>query len=212
MSKKIMIVEDNNVHRELLIKTLRDLKYELIECNSGYECLKYLENNSVDLILLDIIMPDLSGVDVLKKIRKSTNSVNLPIMMVTSVNTEIDIIEAFKYGANDFIIKPINTGILRARVETQLSRSDYYKESLKLKEMEALKALIITLNHEINGSLSIISIDVNNEAKLNPKFNRTKDAVLKITKTLKKIQHAISKEVKYTEYAGSENMIDIKNS
>lgn len=210
MHKKIMIVEDNKVHRQLLVKILGEFEYELYECCSGEECIESLEKNKVDLILLDILMPGLSGVEVLEKIRKIYNPVELPIIMVTSRDEEADVVGAFKFGANDYITKPINVGILKARVETQLSRSDYYRESLRLKELEALKALIVTLNHELNGSLSIISIDVNNEAKKNEKFQRTKNAVEKITHTLKKIQQATSTEVKYTEYASKQNMIDIK--
>lgn len=212
MKKKIVIVDDMQLQRELMSKILTKEGFEIVGLSSGEECMTYFRENTADIILLDIMMAGVSGIGVLKNLRQKFSSIELPIIMVTSKDSEDDIIGAFDEGANDYISKPANWSVALARINTQLALSDFHKESLRLKELEALNAMIVTYNHEINGNLSIISHDISEALKKDEKFQRTEKAVKKITSILKKIDQVTESDVEYEKYTTNHNMISLKKA
>lgn len=113
----ILIVEDDKKLNEGIRIALKNPEYEFLQCRSVKEASKELSQKQVQLILLDINLPDGSGLDLLKKIRIS-NSV--PVIIITANNMETDIVIGLELGANDYIIKPFSLMVLRARVEVQL--------------------------------------------------------------------------------------------
>lgn len=110
MSKMILVVDDSRIMRNIVKNTFLRLNIpcEFVEASNGKEALDLLVKNKVDLILLDWNMPELSGIDFLKKVRANVNYKDLPIIMVTSEAARYNVIEALKTGATDYIIKPIN--------------------------------------------------------------------------------------------------------
>ena len=117
MKKKIVIVEDDKKLNQGIKLALRNADYEFIQCYSIEEAKKTLAGNTVDLILLDVNLPDGNGMDYLKDMRRSLTT---PVIIITANNMETDIIMGLEYGANDYITKPFSLMILRARVEVQL--------------------------------------------------------------------------------------------
>ena len=210
MSKKIVVVDDVELLREFMVKFLTKEGYDVVALASGEECLTYLMSNQVDMVLLDIMMEGLSGMEVLEHIRRDMKMMDLPVIMVTSKSEDIDVVEAFESGANDYIGKPIKPSVALARIKTHINLAELHRESLRLKELEALNAMIVTYNHEINGALSIISVDVNNEARKNPKLQRSCEAVDRITSILKKVENVTADNVEYKEYGPSTNMVALK--
>jgi len=104
----IMMVDDVKVNNKLIEMILKPYHFNLIQVGSGAEALDVFGQQTVDLILLDLMMPDMSGVDVLKKLRSSDGpGKTVPVIVVSALNSEQDITEALAEGANDFIIKPI---------------------------------------------------------------------------------------------------------
>jgi two-component system chemotaxis response regulator CheY len=96
--------------RNIVKNTFSELKIpcQFIEAGNGAEALRQLQSQKVHLILLDWNMPELSGIDFLKKVRAMEEYKTLPIIMVTSEAAKYNVIEALKSGANDYIIKPVN--------------------------------------------------------------------------------------------------------
>ena len=123
MSKQatILVVDDEATIRKTLGLALTSKGYQVISAGSGTEALLRLEENEVDLALLDMRMPGMSGYEVLKEIRKSRSAVELPVLMLTATDDAEAMISSLKSGANDYLIKPCNREILAARIETQLS-------------------------------------------------------------------------------------------
>lgn len=119
---KILIIEDEEKLRNELKTYLVNNGYEVLLLEEFDNTINFILDNKVNLILLDINIPNINGETVLKNVR---NKINTPIIIVTSRNTEIDELLSINYGADDFITKPYNTDILLARLERLLKRKSY---------------------------------------------------------------------------------------
>ena len=115
----IFCVEDDRNIRELLVYTLSTTGYQAQGFDSGKELFQELKNNRPELILLDIMLPDISGVDLCLQIR---NKVAAPILFMSCKSEEIDKIIALSVGGDDYITKPFNSGELIARIKAHLRR------------------------------------------------------------------------------------------
>jgi two-component system chemotaxis response regulator CheY len=111
--KTVLVVDDSRIMRNIVKNTFSELKIpcQFVEAANGKEALLALENQPVNLVLLDWNMPELSGIDFLKKVRSMDAYKNLPIIMVTSESAKYNVVEALKNGATDYIIKPVNEKI-----------------------------------------------------------------------------------------------------
>jgi len=114
----IMIVDDSRIMRNTVkgIFSGIDSVCNFIEANNGEEAFKLLEIESVDLILLDWNMPELSGIDFLKRVRAMDQYKGLPIIMVTSEAAKFNVIEALKHGATDYITKPLKPDLFKSKL------------------------------------------------------------------------------------------------
>ena len=118
---KLLVVDDNEMNRDMLSRRLSRRKHIVITATNGQEALDLIEKESFDLVLLDVMMPGISGIEVLKRLRESYNPTDLPIIMATAQSESEDIVRALKLGANDYVTKPLNFPVVLARVGTQLS-------------------------------------------------------------------------------------------
>lgn len=119
-ASKILIADDNLQNCELLEAYLSDEPYEIAMAFDGVETLNKVKSFEPDLILLDIMMPKLSGYEVCQRLRKDDKTRLIPILMVTALNEMGDIEKAVQAGADDFLTKPINRIELSVRVRSLL--------------------------------------------------------------------------------------------
>src|SRR3984893_16322641 len=119
---RLLVVDDLEDNRALLRRRFEKRGYEIVEAHSGSMALDLVAQNDFDLVLLDIMMPGLNGMEVLKTIRTTYSPDQLPVIMVTARAESADIIAALELGANDYLIKPVNFPVAFARVQTQISR------------------------------------------------------------------------------------------
>lgn len=120
MLPKILIIEDEPSIQSILKELLTDAGYEAVTANDGMEGLKLFERDKYDLVLLDIMMPKLTGYDVCKAIRKNGRT---PIIMLTALDEEEAQIKAFELQADDYITKPFSVRLVLLRIEAVLRRS-----------------------------------------------------------------------------------------
>lgn len=118
---KILLVEDEHDLRFSLVHNLGFEGYEVIEATHGQEGLEAFLEHSFDLILLDIMMPGMNGLELLEQIRKRNTTV--PIMMLTAKSSEMDKVIGFELGADDYLTKPFGLGEFLARIKALLRRS-----------------------------------------------------------------------------------------
>jgi DNA-binding response OmpR family regulator len=119
---RILIVDDVADNRTILARRFQRRNYESVEAAGGISALELVAIDTYDAVLLDIIMPDLDGLEVLRRIRLGYSSDSLPVIMVSGKTQSADIVEAFDLGANDYIVKPIDFAVAVARVRAQVER------------------------------------------------------------------------------------------
>lgn len=115
----ILVVEDENTLREALAYLLKKEGYQVTEAADGEIALSKFESSDIDLIILDLMLPGISGTEVCKRIRKASN---VPIIMLTAKDAEIDKVVGLEIGADDYITKPYSTSELLARMKAVLRR------------------------------------------------------------------------------------------
>ncbi len=212
-NNEILIVDDSEFDRNLLSSLLLKKGFKARTCNDGTTCLEQVKSSKPSLILLDVMMPDIQGNEVLKRLRTKYNSVELPIIMITAKSEASDIVDCLKTGANDYITKPINFDIAHMRILTHLKISEFSKQMGLLKEMEAISAMIATYNHEINNPLSIAigSIKSIQENPTEVTFKRLNDALWRIADIVKKIDGVTkNNSIQYENYSEKTKLIKIK--
>lgn len=121
---KILLVDDNPKY---LKDALPFYGYHVETATDGVQALKLLAKNNYDLVLLDVMMPNMNGWETLKSIRNNSNTEHLPVIMLTAVNEEQKIISGLKTGADDYIVKPFILPNLLARMEAVLRRANWQK-------------------------------------------------------------------------------------
>ncbi|MCP4661150.1 MAG: response regulator [bacterium] len=144
---RILIVDDEPVNLQVVRNHLARESYPLTLASSGEEALRLLKEQSFDLVLLDIMMPKLSGYEVCRILRQSHPMAELPVIFLTAKDRESDVVTGFSLGANDYLTKPISKGELLARVESQLKLLGVHRhlEHLvedKLSQIKVLQGLL----------------------------------------------------------------------
>lgn len=117
----LLVVDDVEANRNVLRQQLERASYKVSTVGSGREALDLLGHSAVDLVLLDLHMPEMDGIEVLRAIREKHSRLSLPVIMVTAESRTERIIEALKSGANDYLVKPLHMQATLARIEAQLS-------------------------------------------------------------------------------------------
>lgn len=124
MKKKILVIDDDQSIR-FILKHVLHKDYEIVSKENGREGLIYLQKGNIpDLIILDLIMPEMNGVDFIKNIKQSNYFNSIPIIVLSAKENSKEKIECFKLGADDYIIKPFNPEELKLRTFNLLKRTN----------------------------------------------------------------------------------------
>ena len=117
----ILVVDDNENNRYTLTRRLKRMGIkQIVEAENGLEAINKVESQDFDMILLDIMMPIMDGYEVLKRLRSEKRFLNIPIIMISALSDVEDVVKAIDLGADDFLLKPFNPVLLRAKVEASL--------------------------------------------------------------------------------------------
>jgi diguanylate cyclase (GGDEF)-like protein len=119
---RILIVDDVSDNRVLLQRRFQRHGFEVVEADSGLKALELIDSQEFDLVLLDVMMPGIDGIETLKRIRSQKSASALPVIMVTAKTESENVVEALALGANDYITKPVDFAIALARANTQIGR------------------------------------------------------------------------------------------
>lgn len=127
-NKKVLIVDDEEHIRELIKFNLKKEGYDTAVAVNGTEALKIIKESKFDLILLDLMLPEIDGLEVCKEIRRNEETADIPVMMITAKGEEFDKVLGLELGADDYITKPFSIRELMARIKALLRRSNVKKE------------------------------------------------------------------------------------
>ena len=145
---KILIVDDVMSNVLLLKVLLTNEKFAIATASNGRQALEQVEKENPDLVLLDVMMPDMSGFEVAQHLKSNPNTADIPIIFLTALNSTADIVKGFQVGANDFISKPFNKEELIIRVTHQIS-------------LVAAKRLILSKPEELQRTMGSIKMVLN---------------------------------------------------
>jgi len=118
--RSILLVDDEPLNRDMLSRRLGKAGYEVATASDGADALAQIQAKRPDLVLLDLLMPGMSGLDVLREIRRTVDPTELPVVVATALHETSFLVEAMEAGANDFVTKPLDFPVVLARVESQL--------------------------------------------------------------------------------------------
>ena len=131
----ILVVDDLPANRDLMLRRLQRSGFQVLAASNGPEALELVRRGGVDLVLLDIMMPGMTGLDVLRTLRATRSTAALPVVMVTAKIDREDIVEALSLGANDYVTKPVDYPVALARIHAHLRT----KQALRVEAPAAIE-------------------------------------------------------------------------
>ncbi len=163
VSQRVLIVDDVSDNRTLLTRRFERRGFEVVEADSGFTAIELIDKEPFDLVLLDVMMPGIDGIETLKRIRSRKSASALPVIMVTAKTGSSHIVDALELGANDYVTKPVDFAVAFARVNTQISRKR--AEQQVLLANEALREANEELERRVEERTSRL-IEVNQRLKV----------------------------------------------
>lgn len=154
MTRSVLIVDDLEANRALLERRLEKFGYRILSADGGETALRMLDREKPDVILLDYMMPQMNGLEVLSRIRANDETRNIPVIMVTARAEAEALVAALDSGADDYVTKPIDFDVLRARMETHMGKrkatSDLARANAVLDQRVTLRSMALA---DLEGEL-----------------------------------------------------------
>ena len=159
----ILVVDDNAANRDALSRRLERRGYAVGTADDGPTALRLLAERPFDLVLLDVMMPGMSGLEVLQRVRADKSAADLPVIMATAQDQSEDVIKALGLGANDYVTKPLDFGVVLARVRTHLALKRSVEQIRELErrltarnqELEAANARLVAAADQARRELEL---------------------------------------------------------
>ena len=155
MTVKILYLDDDVTSTELFRKKLCK-KYQITTVNSYLDFTNAIQDITPDIVVLDIMMPDISGLSIVKFLRNTPRFEFIPIMILSGIEKELSLKECLTNGADDFMMKPPNYDELISRLDNMAQRYEISKNHVRKRKMKSMKLLISGFNHEFNNHLMIL--------------------------------------------------------
>lgn len=158
---QILIVDDEPININILVDVLRD-EWRTLVATNGEQALRRCQNAAPpELILLDVMMPDLDGYEVCRRLKADPKTANIPVIFVTAMGAATDETKGFELGAVDYIVKPVSPEIVRARVrahvELALTRRTLHRQKVQLEDaIQRAEDMENLMRHDLKGPLGVI--------------------------------------------------------
>jgi len=210
---KILIIDDDAGVRTFISLKLKRQNYEVFSASNGVEGLEKIKELNPDLIILDVIMPGLSGYDVLKKVNENEEFMGIPIIMLTARGQLEDKIKGLEGGAYDYLTKPFEPKELEVRARSLLKLRNLQKKLIKSERLAAVGKIALSIKSDVDEPLkkiitlasAIVSEEVSSEVR--KKIELILESSLRIQNILEKLETLEDTPVR--DYLNGIKMIDI---
>jgi CheY-like chemotaxis protein len=213
----ILVVDDNAVNLEVMQAVLSRAGYETTLIDDSKACLEMLKTFTPDLILLDINMPGLNGLEVCKLLQLDPKTCEIPIIFVTGMTDNKTIKDAFEAGCTDYVEKPINRDEFLARIKSVLARQKYKASLLEREKLTGVLEMAGAVCHELNQPLQsiqfyidAISPDSIEDIRIRKTLEQIKQQAVRMGKITRKIMQITKYES--IDYLGGVRIIDIEKA
>jgi DNA-binding response OmpR family regulator len=212
----IYVVEDDEASRELLVRRLRKRNYRAEPIEGGESCLERLTQQLPDLILLDLVMPAMSGLDVLAEIRKTHSLYQLPVIVVTGKVAAEDVVDGLRLGANDYVTKPITFPVLEARIKTQIAVKQSVENLLQAERQRVMIESLGAACHHISQPMTSVMGNLGLlQESLGPADAETRDKIGDILEWTAEVRDLLRqmqtlREYRTTPYVSDSHILDIR--
>ena len=211
---KILIIEDEFNTRELLLGILERERHEVYCAENGIEGLEKINSLKPDLIMLDLILPELSGFEILDKLRED-DKIDIPVLIISGKTSPEERAKGISEGAIDYITKPFFPLELLARMNSILRIEEKTKENVEYEKKRVKSQIAVTMKHEINNPLAIILAQAElldkEEKKLSARSKKRISSIIENARRIKRVLSKIEKldDIKSVNYIDGVDMIDI---
>ena len=212
----VYVVEDDEASRELLVRRLRKRGYRAEPIENGESCLERLTEQLPDLILLDLVMPAMGGLEVLTEIRRTHSLYQLPVIVVTGKVTAEDVIDGLDVGANDYVTKPITFPVLEARIKTQIAVKQSIEDLLQAERQRVMiESLGAACHHIAQPMTSVIGNLGLLQESLGPDDVATRDKIEDLLEWAEQVRSLLRqlqtlREYRSTPYLSDSHILDIR--
>ncbi len=225
-----LIVDDNKVARYIVRENLEREGVTLLEADNGLNALKILKKNlnKIDIIITDLIMPEMDGCQFCRAVRKQLNLTEIPIIFLTAMSDRLELIKVFQAGATDYLVKPFFKEELLARLNVHMERTQINRrlkqtiielqnaeqEKLQKQKLEGVLEMAGAVCHELNQPIQAISgfselltmgMETDNESY--PTLSKIQNQIFRMSNITRKLMSITRYETK--AYAGKSKIIDI---
>ncbi|HEY6839398.1 MAG TPA: response regulator [Geobacteraceae bacterium] len=214
--ERILIIDDSRI-TQALISEIFTGKYELDFQHDGFSGIVAAQENFPDLILLDIHMPKMDGYEVCRILKQEKKTREIPIIFLTSLDSEVEKVKGFEAGAEDYVVKPFYREELQARVRVHLASRRAKLQALELERLTVFKEMAVAISHEINNPLtSVYAFLYVLQRELAEAPETVRNSLAGIRDEVKRIQEitgrlAQASKVTKTKYNNDITMIDLHN-
>lgn len=184
IGKSILIVDDNKLSREILKNTLQNAGYTIMEAKNGEEAMQIYKNSFPDMVILDIIMPGMSGFEILKILRNDEENLILPIIILTSKDDYNERIHGLELGADDYLVKPFNEKELLIKVNNLFQRIEHNRMANPLTGLRGNLDIKAEMKRRIKSDIpyAVLYLDLDNFKSYNDYYGFLRgDNVIKLT-------------------------------
>ena len=158
---RVLLIDDEPTYFKMVERALKTTNFELLYANNGMDGLKLATLNIPDVIIIDIMLPDMLGFDVAQRLRQDSRFERTPIMFMTSQSDVNDKVKAFEIGADDYLIKPFQPEELAARVNLLYKRSETLRRAIHSETKQPAEPATIVAIHNLRGGVGCSSLAVN---------------------------------------------------
>ncbi|MFH1540246.1 MAG: response regulator [Elusimicrobiota bacterium] len=183
-NKKVLVIEDDYSIREMLKDILIETGFDVVSATNGREGIKEIYQECPDVVLLDCMMPEMNGYEVVETIRKDQLFVNLPMIMLTANSSEADQVKGIQLGVDDYMTKPFSRQILIAKIKTMLNRKEISINANPLTQLPGNVLIYKEVHERLNGKIpfAFFYIDLANFKSYNDYYGFQKgDEIIKHT-------------------------------
>ena len=213
----ILIVDDNPLNLQVAAATLHENGYEPVAAIGGAQALDSLQGHTPNLILLDVMMPEMDGFEVCRRLKANEKTKDIPVIFVTA-NTDNDVlVKTFQVGGNDCVRKPINRIELLTRIKALLDQKELAETKRSKEKLAGVIEMAGAVCHELNQPLMAILLNAEMLIKQLPEDHQDHDlakAIFDQSKSMAAITKKIKRITNYTtkKYLGKTQIIDIDKS